>query len=239
MSRNLPATIRNTVWNEYIGKTTKIGNCFCCEHEVISFANFECGHVESFANGGSSSIDNLRPICSLCNKSMGKRNMKEFMEEFGLNCEKKKKIEPIQNQNDEKIFLEKFNLKQLQQVCKLFEIYNGGTKDKLIGKILKKQISKNDVLLKINIEKIYLAFCEGVPYCNKCLKKDEIMIHCDNCLQFSKNNHYYYSDCQDYFIGDEIINSHRKIRDGKIKCNECNKITYIEIYPNYFYQSKI
>ena len=47
--------------------------CFCCNVEPITFANFECGHVQSGVNGGDDKIQNLRPICSLCNKSMGKK----------------------------------------------------------------------------------------------------------------------------------------------------------------------
>ena len=40
---------------------------------------YECGHVESEATGGDMSIENLRPICSSCNKSMGIKNMREYI----------------------------------------------------------------------------------------------------------------------------------------------------------------
>ena len=66
-----------------MGKVAE-GKCFCCKVETISKANFECGHVQSEHEGGDVTIDNLRPICSLCNKSMGTRNMTEFMQEFGM-----------------------------------------------------------------------------------------------------------------------------------------------------------
>jgi hypothetical protein len=51
MSKNLPATVRNAVWNIFIGTDT---------------------------------INNLRPICKLCNNSMGTKNMIEFMNTYGF-----------------------------------------------------------------------------------------------------------------------------------------------------------
>lgn len=46
-NKKLPATLRNAVWNKYIGNNPKIGMCFCCGFEQISFANFDCGHIVS------------------------------------------------------------------------------------------------------------------------------------------------------------------------------------------------
>lgn len=79
----IPATLRNTIWNTYIGTENKTGICFCCQTEMISTANFECGHVLAEKNNGELTIDNLRPICSLCNKSMGTQNMEMFMTKHG------------------------------------------------------------------------------------------------------------------------------------------------------------
>jgi 5-methylcytosine-specific restriction endonuclease McrA len=76
-------TIRNKIWTTYIGTDRGIGTCFCCGDEISVF-KYECGHVISEFNGGHVSIENLRPICSLCNKSMGKTNMTEFMIKNGL-----------------------------------------------------------------------------------------------------------------------------------------------------------
>ena len=60
----IPSAVRNNVWNVYIGTSEKEGTCFCCKTEKISFANFQCGHVESHADGGEVTIQNLRPILS-------------------------------------------------------------------------------------------------------------------------------------------------------------------------------
>ncbi len=79
----IPATLRNSVWNSYIGKKNKEGMCFCCNSEQISSGNFECGHIVAESEGGEINIQNLRPICSLCNKSMGGKNMEDFMKKCG------------------------------------------------------------------------------------------------------------------------------------------------------------
>jgi hypothetical protein len=80
----IPATIRNIVWNKYIGTENKKGLCFCCSLEDISFANFHCGHMISVKNGGPTIVDNLRPICGHCNTSIGAKNMIEFIEKYGI-----------------------------------------------------------------------------------------------------------------------------------------------------------
>lgn len=67
--------MRTQVWNEYIG--IDIGSIICpyCCANKISQLNFECGHVISEANNGKIELDNFRPICNKCNKSMGKKTM--------------------------------------------------------------------------------------------------------------------------------------------------------------------
>lgn len=52
--------------------------CPCCESALINQGCFEAGHIVSFKNGGSDEISNLRPVCSVCNKSMGIMNMDEY-----------------------------------------------------------------------------------------------------------------------------------------------------------------
>ncbi len=80
----IPAAVRKIVWNTYIGKDKTIGNCLCCDAEEISNTNFECGHIKSEKNGGEITIENLRPICGHCNKSIGGNNMDEFMDRYKI-----------------------------------------------------------------------------------------------------------------------------------------------------------
>lgn len=85
---HIPSTVRNSVWNIYIGTTSKTGKCFCCSTEIISTANFHCGHVISEKNGGKVTIQNLRPVCAQCNTSMGTTNMEDFMVTYGFDKSK-------------------------------------------------------------------------------------------------------------------------------------------------------
>ena len=79
----IPAVVRKIVWTTYVGDNAH-GKCFCCTNFTITFNDFECGHVVSEKNGGAVTVQNLRPICSSCNKSVGARNMDEFMIRYGI-----------------------------------------------------------------------------------------------------------------------------------------------------------
>lgn len=83
--QSVAKVLKDNVWNKYIG--IKIGqtNCLCCKTNKISQSNFHCGHFISESKGGKTDIDNLRPICSNCNLSMGAQNMDKFMEKCGFN----------------------------------------------------------------------------------------------------------------------------------------------------------
>ena len=71
MKSKIPKAIREQVWLTFIGKKFE-HKCFVnwCENKMTPFS-FECGHNIPESKGGSLDIDNLRPICSNCNKSMG------------------------------------------------------------------------------------------------------------------------------------------------------------------------
>jgi 5-methylcytosine-specific restriction endonuclease McrA len=68
---------RIAVWDFYIGADKRSGKCFSCP-TIIKMEDFHVGHVVAKAKGGSNDSSNLRPVCALCNKSMGTRNMNEF-----------------------------------------------------------------------------------------------------------------------------------------------------------------
>ena len=81
--RTIPKTLKINVWNHYIGNEVGSAKCMCCQECEIIQGHFEAGHVISERDGGATTIENLRPICSLCNKSMGSHHMLEFMREYG------------------------------------------------------------------------------------------------------------------------------------------------------------
>lgn len=82
--KKMPAALRVAVWIKYIGVEEGIGFCFCCRLSKITRDNFQCGHVISAKDGGEAKLPNLRPICALCNSSMGTRNMQKFAIECGF-----------------------------------------------------------------------------------------------------------------------------------------------------------
>ena len=75
--KNIPKSVKNGVWNEYIGKKFGIGKCQVCETEIDS-KNFECGHIVSVKNNGLTIIENMLPICAPCNRSMGTKDLHHF-----------------------------------------------------------------------------------------------------------------------------------------------------------------
>lgn len=75
--------LRNRVWNERVGKTTANGECVAC-HGHITKDNFECAHIVSVAAGGATVVENLTVMCGMCNRSLGARNLDEFMRTHGM-----------------------------------------------------------------------------------------------------------------------------------------------------------
>lgn len=78
---SIPKTVKDNLWDQHFGKEAGIGKCYCCNAEINS-KKFDCGHIISVADGGTNNIDNLKPICSTCNKSMGTQNMETFKKEY-------------------------------------------------------------------------------------------------------------------------------------------------------------
>jgi hypothetical protein len=81
--KSMPSSVRDSVWNHYIGEDINKHRCLCCKKVLISNRRFEVGHVISVKEGGTDEINNLRPICSPCNHSMGTKNMIEFVKTYG------------------------------------------------------------------------------------------------------------------------------------------------------------
>jgi 5-methylcytosine-specific restriction endonuclease McrA len=87
IKNKIPTTVRIECWREWYAsvpedKKSKHGDilCYCCDLQTINANHFEAGHIISFKNGGHTHLNNLRPICSTCNKRMGTMNMDEFRE---------------------------------------------------------------------------------------------------------------------------------------------------------------
>ena len=79
----VPASLKHNIWTQYVGEKY-LGKCHVswCTNSITPFT-FEAGHNIPFSKGGGTTIDNLRPICSDCNKSMGNRyTIDEYSELF-------------------------------------------------------------------------------------------------------------------------------------------------------------
>jgi len=79
---NIPSALRHKVWTTYASEIYR--KCFCCRSNEIEESNFECGHIISRHNGGPITLENLRPICSQCNRSMSTKNMCIFIKQCGF-----------------------------------------------------------------------------------------------------------------------------------------------------------
>ena len=84
IKKKIPQIVRFLCWYKYIGERS-IGNCYCCKITHIYIHTFEAGHIIAERFGGKANLINLRPICCGCNRSIGTRNMKDFIKEYGFN----------------------------------------------------------------------------------------------------------------------------------------------------------
>jgi hypothetical protein len=75
--KTIPKSVKEKVWHTYVGKKTE-SPCLVCRSEKISILSFHAGHVVAEANGGETTVENLRPICHRCNLQMGAMNMDEY-----------------------------------------------------------------------------------------------------------------------------------------------------------------
>lgn len=77
----IPENLRKELWKKYYQDKNE-GLCYVCEKDKIDCfkLGFEVGHVIPVCFGGNNDIENLRPICRLCNSEMGIENLEEYKE---------------------------------------------------------------------------------------------------------------------------------------------------------------
>ena len=56
--------------------------CYCCNLSTINPFHCVWAHILSHAEGGDTSIKNMKPISSCCNFSMGKTHMSDYKREL-------------------------------------------------------------------------------------------------------------------------------------------------------------
>lgn len=82
--KSIPLVLKRKVWDYWVGESVGKTKCPCCKLSDITQMNFACGHIIPESQGGSLTVQNLKPICGSCNSSMGTQNMQEFISKFGL-----------------------------------------------------------------------------------------------------------------------------------------------------------
>jgi hypothetical protein len=253
--KSIPKKIKQLVWNKYIGEKNGVGVCLCCNTTEISQMNFQCGHIISEYNGGDVTLDNLIPICSLCNTSMGKMNMDDFIKKHGLDKNNEKsdrhKLKTksiIDNKIDSELekYLNNLTLKKLKQLClsishikKTDNISPNGKKEKVVKKIMN-ICTLNEIMSFINEnkDKRYFVKCYGdnTKHCNECfLFEENDYIQCEKC----DNSHTYYTNDKTSDNVDKLKNNYIFItKESGKKCKNCNCITSMDEYENEFYEAK-
>lgn len=73
----IPKKVRGEVWKKHFGTSTE-GSCYCCKKGLSAFDDWHVGHIVAHVNGGTDTVENLRPVCGSCNLSMGSEHMDEF-----------------------------------------------------------------------------------------------------------------------------------------------------------------
>lgn len=71
--QKISASLRQSVWLAWVGKQYDAKCIIKWCRSVITPFTFEVGHNIPESRGGSTTLENLRPICGVCNKSMGNR----------------------------------------------------------------------------------------------------------------------------------------------------------------------
>ena len=103
----IPRSLKRSVWDKHIGPHVGLTKCLCCKHQSIRQIEFHCAHIISEKNGGTTTLNNLIPICAQCNTSMRTQNLNDFKNKyFNKNKKQTKKIKKIHS------FYSKRNRKQ-------------------------------------------------------------------------------------------------------------------------------
>ena len=141
--KQIPKAIRKLVWDSHIGKTIGETLCKCCNDATISQMNFHCGHIIAASNGGQINVDNLLPICQLCNNSMYKTNLYDFKDKLDA----AKKSQKLSNEKDDDSLTESSEIFECDICEKILSSYTSLWRHKKYSCKGKKKISHKTMTL--------------------------------------------------------------------------------------------
>jgi hypothetical protein len=75
--KQLAQPFRQANWSRHVGNKSE-SLCFTGCGKLITTVDFECGHIIAESRGGAQTHDNIVPICTPCNRSMGFTSMYEY-----------------------------------------------------------------------------------------------------------------------------------------------------------------
>jgi hypothetical protein len=107
--KSIPKVVKDLSWNKWVGEDIAKTKCMCCCINEIKMNSFHCGHVVAEANGGKTTVDNLRPICAACNLSMGTENLDDFKKRCGFNSSQIPKVIEKPKASEDDLRKEKIN----------------------------------------------------------------------------------------------------------------------------------
>lgn len=232
--------------------TLILGNCYVCNKEIDS-KHFECGHVVARKKGGEDKLDNLRPICEECNKSMGTQNLQEFKNYFLGMIVNKNHI--LKKNYIKKNFLDKLTKSQLFYLyfkfigSDLFKLSNISKEIIYIDSMLN---SLNNLTLQELIDKLsIIETCEIYDFILNINSKEYIVLCFRYSQPYNSPIHCYYVDKKpflentdnNFFIlkSEAVIHLNLKYKDnlifdGNLYCEKCESIHRIFFAYNPFYK---
>ena len=80
----IPKAVKRIIWEYYNGQEFYKAKCNVkwCKNIITPF-DFHTGHNIPESKGGTTTLDNLRPICASCNLSMGRKSI-DTWNDYGL-----------------------------------------------------------------------------------------------------------------------------------------------------------
>lgn len=76
-SSGIREAVKSSCWKRWNGNLG-VAKCFVCQDTEIRMDSFHAGHITARSVGGADTVQNLIPICSKCNQSMGAQNLYDF-----------------------------------------------------------------------------------------------------------------------------------------------------------------
>ena len=147
---SVPKAVKDRLWDITFGQDAGQGKCYVCD-TIINSKRFEAGHIISVKYGGPTTLNNLKCICSTCNKSMGAKNLEDFKKTYFPAISKKIKSETNTCQCCHKYIINKnINLSD--------KILEHNLSDKILEHNLSDKILEHNLSDKIRKQKLDLFF---------------------------------------------------------------------------------